>query len=187
VHAVLEIVDPRVRERVRAEIERYRPRPDPLPADAQIVLVGHRMAGKSTLLPHVASLVGRPGFDLDVEIERKAGRPVMELFQSGEADFRRAEREAFLAIPSGSVVAAGGGFLAHHADLLRGRLGVLVPISEETYRERLRADATRPRLRPQLSLDEELSQVFAEREQLHAGADCWTLGRFLASALAVTR
>jgi shikimate kinase len=64
---------------------------------------------------------------------------------------------------------------------------VLVPISEETYRERLRADCARPRLRPHLSLDEELSQVFSERERQHASSNCWTLGRFLAATLAVAR
>jgi shikimate kinase len=104
----LEIIDPRMREAVRADLERYQVRPDPLPPDAQVVLVGHRMAGKSSLLPHIASLLARRGFDLDVEIERRSGRSVKELFEKGEAIFRRAEREAFLELPPRSVVAAGG-------------------------------------------------------------------------------
>jgi shikimate kinase len=177
----LKIIDPRVRESVQAELERHRARPDPLPPETQVVLVGHRMAGKSTLLPHIASRLDRPGFDLDVEIARRSGRSVKELFESGEAAFRRAERDAFLALPTRAVVASGGGFLAHHGELLKDRIAVLVPISEETYRERLRGDATRPRLRPHLSLDDELSEIFSERERLHAGAECWGLGRFLAA------
>jgi len=44
---------------------------------------------------------------------------------------------------------------------------------------RLVGDTTRPRLRPQLSLEEELAQVYAEREQRHAAADTIPLLDFL--------
>jgi shikimate kinase len=76
-------------------------------------------------------------------------------------------------------VATGGGFLSLHADLLRDHTAVLVPITFETYRARLLGDATRPRLRPQLSLEEELAQVYAEREERHAAADTISLLDFL--------
>ncbi len=37
---------------------------------------------------------------------------------------------------------------------------LLVPVTFETYRERLLADTTRPRLRPGMSLEEELASVY---------------------------
>ena len=57
--------------------------------------------------------------------------------------------------------------LALHADLLAGDTPVLVPVSFETYRERLLADATRPRLRPELTAEEEVRVVYEEREAIH--------------------
>ena len=53
---------------------------------------------------------------------------------------------------------------------------VLVPVRFETYRERLMLDRTRPRLRPELSLEEELRVVFESREQLHAQVPTIPLG-----------
>lgn len=153
------------------------------PADTrQIVLVGHRSAGKSRLLPLVAQLVDRPGIDLDAAIAERAGRDLKGWVREDPAGFRRAERETFEALPPGRVVAAGGGFLALHADLLASHLAVLVPISFEAYRMRLTADTTRPRLRPELSLEEELRAVFFEREALHLRTEAVPLGDFLRAA-----
>ncbi len=76
----------------------------------------------------------------------------------------------------------GGGFLSHHADALRGCLAVLIPVTFETYVERLRADATRPRLRPELTLDAELREIYFEREELHRAARPLALVDFLLRA-----
>lgn len=133
-----------------------------------VVLVGHRGAGKSTVLEPLALKLGRPAIDLDGLIAERAGVSARELFQRSEAEFRAAERAAFLSVTGTAVIAAGGGFLSNHGDLLEGHTPVLVPIDFETYRERMRGDRTRPRLRPSLSIDEEIAAVFAEREQAHA-------------------
>lgn len=161
-------VDPRLRAGLEAEFARRRDAwHEPIPRGVTVVLAGHRAAGKSTLLPHVATLLGRPALDLDVELERLHGRSLREWVKSDESSFRLAERTAFLDVPAGSVVAVGGGFLSLHADLLSSRLVVLVPVSFETYMERLRADTSRPRLRPALSLEDELRTVWEERERRH--------------------
>jgi shikimate kinase len=140
---------------------------DGLPRQVTVVLAGHRAAGKSTLLPHVARVLERRAIDLDHELERREGRSIRAWFTSDPASFRAAERALFESLPAGVVVAVGGGFLSSHPDALRGTLPVLVPVSFETFRERLLADATRPRLRPELGLEDELRQVFDERERLH--------------------
>ena len=168
---LLDEVDPRLQPVLRAEWDRRRNElTEGLPCDVTVVLAGHRSAGKSRLLPLVARALGRSGVDLDAELEHRHGRPLREWFASDERDFRIAERDTFRSLPSGLVVAVGGGFLSHHPDALRGCVVVEVPISFETYAERLRADVTRPRLRPQLPIEEELREVYSEREFKHAAA-----------------
>lgn len=164
VEEIIARVDPRLRDRV---LQQVREAGAQVQLGPRVVLVGHRGAGKSTLLPHVAALLERRPLDLDAEIERALGRPIREVLREDERRFRAAEREQFQRAPAGTVVAAGGGFLALHADLLAGDTAVLVPVSFETYRERLLADSTRPRLRPELSAEEEVRVVYEEREVIH--------------------
>jgi shikimate kinase len=180
---IFDSVDPRLASALRLEFERRLASDDGRRARAgeQVVLVGHRAAGKSRLLPIAAHLISRPAVDLDESIARRTGRSTRDLFDRDRDAFRAEERAAFLAVPVGAVIAAGGGFLALHADLLEGHLAVLVPVTFETYRERLLADGSRPRLRPEVSLEDEIASVFRERESAHARAPSvslvdWLLG-----------
>ncbi len=159
----------------------------PRPLRPVIALVGHRAAGKSRLLPLVCQWTGLPGIDLDRLIEKRAGRSIGALFASDPQAFREAERLAFSSIRGPMIVATGGGFLSLHADLLREHTAVLVPITFEAYQSRLLADATRPRLRPQLSHAEEIAQVYAEREERHAAIDTLPLVDFLRLTGAVSQ
>ncbi|HUB05997.1 MAG TPA: shikimate kinase [Myxococcales bacterium] len=173
-----EVLDPRLAAGLRAELE------GPPPALAldpgrRVVLVGHRAAGKSRLLPLVAEWLGWPALDLDRELEGRSGRSLHAWLGADPAGFRHAERELFRTLPPAHVIAAGGGFLSLHGDALSGDVAVLVPISRETYRERLLADASRPRLRPDLPLADELEIVYADREARHARVATWSLPAFL--------
>ncbi|GMU59081.1 MAG: hypothetical protein AMXMBFR34_08440 [Myxococcaceae bacterium] len=167
----LEDIDPRLQAGLREDWARGRGQAvDPLPRGATVVLAGHRAAGKSTLLRKVGEALGRGCVDLDGELERRSGRFLREWVQRDEKGFRAAERDCFLELPPGRVVAVGGGFLASHRDALLGCVVVLVPVSFETYRERLLGDRSRPRLRPELSVEDELKEIYAEREELHRAA-----------------
>lgn len=181
VQRIIDALDPSVVPEVLA---RYgRPPSLAWPTEQQqLVLVGHRSAGKSRLLPLVSELVGRPPVDLDAAIAERGGRDLREWVREDIAGFRRAERETFEALPRGKVIAAGGGFLALHADLLSAHVAVLIPISFGAYSARLSSDTTRPRLRPELTLEEELRAVFFEREALHLRASTVALGDFLRAA-----
>jgi shikimate kinase len=174
----LNAVDPRLSPRLREALDQ--PGPTLLPAAGQtVVLAGHRTAGKTRLLPVVGQLLGRPGLDLDVELERSSGRSLKTWVAEDPKAFRAAERQALLNLPPGSLVAVGGGFLSHHPDALVGMFTVLIPVSFETYRERLLADTSRPRLRPGVTLEEEIATVFHEREALHARVPTVSLVDFL--------
>ena len=179
---LLDAIDPRLDVRRSFAPAAHTPRRWPA-GSQQVVLVGHRAAGKSRLLPLLGQWLGRPTLELDAEIARRAGRPLREWVEGDPAGFRLAERKTFLELPDGRVIAAGGGFLALHGDLLAPHVPVLVPVSYETYRERLLADRTRPRLRPELSLEEEIASIFHEREKVHAGACAVALLDFLAATI----
>jgi shikimate kinase len=165
---LLRHLDPRLRDGLTAEFQRRVEAPgEGLPRGVGIVLAGHRGAGKSTVLPIVAAALKRTAVDLDVELERRAGRSLRSWFEADVASFRAAEREVFASLAPGGVVAVGGGFLSLHADLLRDCLTVLVPVTWDTFAQRLTADTSRPRLRPELTLQRELEAIWAERESKH--------------------
>lgn len=165
---LLRHLDPRLQADLAREVARRRSLPvEGLPRGVTVVLAGHRAAGKSTVLPHVAALLGREAVDLDVLLEQRAGRSLRRWFMEDERGFRQAERACFESLSKGLVVAVGGGFLSEHGDALQPCVTVLVPVSFETYAERLRLDTSRPRLRPQLALEEELREIWLEREERH--------------------
>jgi shikimate kinase len=88
------------------------------------VLVGLPGAGKSTAGRLLATMVGTDFIDFDVEIERRVGLAVVDIFsKQGESAFRRLEREltAELRGAPGAVIAPGGGWILDPAnvDLLR--------------------------------------------------------------------
>src|SRR4051812_15542983 len=72
-------------------------------------------AGKSALGRAVAERSGVAFVDLDVEVERRAGMSIRQIFEKqGEAAFRVMEREGVareLADPTPRVIAVGGGSL----------------------------------------------------------------------------
>ncbi len=166
---LIDELDPRLQSELRDTwARRATEAVDGLPRGATVVLAGHRAAGKTRLLPLIAKALNRSAVDLDEVLSRQ--RPLHDWVTDDVLSFRAAERSAFRQLPRGSVVSVGGGFLAAHAPVLSGCVVVLVPVSYQTYVERLRADSSRPRLRPDLSMEAELREVFAEREDLHLAA-----------------
>src|SRR3984885_5965473 len=81
-----------------------------------IFLVGFMGSGKSTVGRALADELGWGFADLDEEIEKREGMPIVRIFDTrGEAEFRRAEtaalRERVRAVERGRpcVIALGGG------------------------------------------------------------------------------
>ncbi|HEY0093860.1 MAG TPA: shikimate kinase [Archangium sp.] len=171
-------MDPRLAPALREELARPGPQPAPSPGQT-VVIAGHRSAGKTRLLPLVSTLLGRPGLDLDAELERRSGRSLRDWVAEDANGFREAERSLLLELPRGNVVAVGGGFLSHHPEALQPCYTLLVPITFETYRERLLKDTRRPRLRPGMTLEEELHSIYHQRQVLHARVPTVSLVDFL--------
>jgi shikimate kinase / 3-dehydroquinate synthase len=106
--------------------------------DRHIALIGYMGAGKTTVGEEVARRTGRLFVDTDAEIEARHG-PITELFDRGEAEFRRLERELVdeaLSAGEPSVIALGGGaFEAARSDRT---LAVLIDVDVDTAWERSR-------------------------------------------------
>lgn len=84
-----------------------------------LVLVGLPGSGKSTVGRLLADALGARFLDFDVEIERRAGKPVAGIFaEQGEAAFREMERSLTreLASEAGMVLAPGGGWMTDEAN-----------------------------------------------------------------------
>jgi shikimate kinase/3-dehydroquinate synthase len=118
-----------------------------------LFLNGMMGAGKSALGRAVAERAAVPFVDLDVEVERRAGMSIREIFEKqGEAAFRVMEREGVareLADPTPRVIAVGGGSLLTRSLRLQALEKGLVVTLKATPAElvrRVSGDGSRPML-----------------------------------------
>ncbi len=147
-----------------------------------LFLIGYRATGKSTVAQALAARLGMPAIDADVEIERRAGRTIAEIFtHDGEQAFRDWETRVVndLAAREGVVVALGGGAVLREENrrALAGRgKTIWLQASPATIRARLVRDPKTAANRPGLTargLVEEVEQVLSERTPIYAAcADC---------------
>lgn len=121
----------------------------------------------------LAAQLGYRSVDLDERIQLVSGRSIPELFADGEETFRTVETEVLrgvLAVPTGVVVATGGGIVGSELNrtVLSARSTVVwLDVPPEQLLDRLRADATQ---RPLLSGDDPaavLARLAEERQPLY--------------------
>lgn len=108
--------------------------------------------GKSTVGRRLARKLGMRFLDIDSRIEARAGKPIARIFaEDGEPAFRDLERQAAgeLSVPSGLVIATGGGIVLNQEnlrDLARGGVVVCLSATLDTIMRRTAGDTTRPLL-----------------------------------------
>ncbi len=143
-----------------------------------ITLIGYRGTGKSTLAAPLARRLGWDWLDADVELERRAGRSIKQIFDTdGEPEFRRLERElmAELLQQDRLVVAAGGGAILNEAtrrDLKTSGPVIWLQASADIVERRLATDPTTGQRRPNLTAAggrEEIERLLTIREPLYHG------------------
>lgn len=159
--------------------EVYSPNPQspiPIPHSMNLILIGYRATGKTTLAKLLAGRLGWQWVDADVQIERRAGKSIAQIFaEEGEPAFRDLEAEviAELCRRDKLVLAAGGGApmreenrQAMHSS---GRV-IWLEAQPETILRRMSADATtagrRPKLTDQPPLDE-IIELLERREPIY--------------------
>jgi shikimate kinase len=84
------------------------------PSLPHFILVGLPGSGKTTVGQAVAAQLNRTFLDLDLEIERREGRSVSQIFgEKGEGYFRKKERDVTeeLKLVGNMIVAPGGGWI----------------------------------------------------------------------------
>jgi shikimate kinase len=85
------------------------------PSKPHLILVGLPGSGKTTVGQAVALKTDRTFLDLDLEIERREGRSISQIFaERGEPYFRKKERELTeeLLLVGNMIVAPGGGWVS---------------------------------------------------------------------------
>lgn len=144
---------------------------------ANVVLIGPRGSGKSSVGRMLAERLGWPLADTDREIELAVGAAVREIFaQRGESGFRALERDAIarLAHVRSHVISVGGGAVLkpdNRRALRAAGVVVWLTATPEELLRRIEADAasaaTRPALTAYSGLDE-IRHLLAAREPLYA-------------------
>lgn len=144
-----------------------------------VILVGFRCAGKTTVGKQLAQRTGMPFVDCDEHIEQRTGLAISEIFERcGESFFRELESQAIaeLCKQQGVVIAMGGGAILRHKNVLNmkrhGKV-VYLKIDPETAVLRIRSDPASRRRRPRLSeapLEEEVRRQMELRESYYRRA-----------------
>ena len=147
-----------------------------------IVLIGYRATGKSTVARLLAQKMGWNWVDLDVEIERRAAKPIAQIFaEDGEPAFRDWESQVvadFCKQPRWIIAAGGGAPLREENRQAMRASGKVVWLtaSPETIHRRMSTDPTtglrRPNLTSQGGLDE-IIQLLGKREPIYRETADW--------------
>ena len=143
-----------------------------------IVLIGYRGTGKTTVGRLVAEQLHWPLIDADVELERRAGRTIREIFATdGETTFRDLETQVLsdLLQAEGQVLSLGGGVVLRPENREQIRAAnhrvVWLQATVEAIYTRIHGDPTTAERRPALTASggyEEIVQLLAAREPLYS-------------------
>jgi len=153
-----------------------RPQPDNPP---NLVLIGYRATGKTSVGARLAAILGRPFLDLDQVLVAEAGRSVVEIVAAGGwEDFRRREKElaARYRHRRGLVLATGGGVVLDPDNVAALREnGILIWLTADpaVIQARLGQDQPRDANRPSLTGSDtisEVAQVLKQRYPLYQAA-----------------
>jgi shikimate kinase len=151
----------------------------PPPPQPNLVLIGYRATGKTSVGAQLAARLHRPFVDLDQVLVQEVGQPIADIVaQGGWAEFRRLEKELvarYAAIP-GQVLAPGGGAVLDRdnvAALRENGIIIWLTADPETIQARLAQDQPRDANRPSLTGSDtirEVTEVLSHRAPLYQAA-----------------
>ncbi len=149
-----------------------------------IVLIGYRGTGKTSIGKKLASELWMDFVDTDELIVQRAGKTIREIFAAqGEAHFRDLEEQVIAEVGArdNMVIAAGGGAVLRPANIAalkkHGKI-IWLQADAQTLFERIVADAATHHTRPDLTATgglEEIKTLLAVRTPLYQAAADATL------------
>jgi shikimate kinase len=151
------------------------------PSDGQLnlVLIGFRATGKTSVGRRLAALLNRSFVDLDQVLVEEAGQTIAEIVaQEGWQEFRRRERDlvARYGGRQGRVLATGGGVILDPENvriLRKNGIVIWLTADPETIQSRLAQDEPGEVSRPSLTGTDtlgEVAEVLQARQHLYLAA-----------------
>lgn len=149
----------------------------------QLILIGYRGTGKTTVAQRVAELLDLACFDADVEVEQRAGKSIKQIFDDdGEHAFRELEVRviADLVQRGDAVLSLGGGAVMREATrrTIAPATVVWLTARPETIHARMAADAKTAQQRPNLTTGgglEEIASLLNQREPVYRACADFTV------------
>jgi shikimate kinase len=145
-----------------------------------LVLIGYRCTGKTTIVRLLAEKLGWPLVDTDTLIQQRAAKTIKEIVAAGGwPEFRRLEREVIADVAARrdrQVISAGGGAILDESSAKALRASgqvVLLTASPEAIWERMKADPKTLAERPNLTDSggiAEVRKVLADRHAAYQAA-----------------
>ncbi len=141
-----------------------------------LFLIGYRGTGKTTVAQRLAERLHCAWVDADVELERRAGKTIAQIFaEQGETSFRDLESKvvAELATRENTIVALGGGAVLREENrrAITGKgLIVWLQADAQTLFDRIHSDPTTAERRPNLTAQgglHEIEEVLRQREPIY--------------------
>lgn len=142
-----------------------------------ILLIGYRCAGKTSVGRALSGLLGVSFLDTDQLVGELCGKGIAKIvLEDGWESFRRVEKEVIRGLSSynGVVIAIGGGAIedAENRELIK-RLGLVIWLrtDEAVALQRMKGDDVTPQQRPPLSqgsMEQEVTEVLRKRVPLYS-------------------
>jgi shikimate kinase len=141
----------------------------------QLILIGYRGTGKTTVARRVAELLDLDCFDADVEVERRAGKSIKQIFaDDGEQVFRDLEVQVIgdLVQRPDAVLSLGGGAVMREETRLAiaPERVIWLTARPETIHARMTSDAKTSEQRPNLTTSgglAEITTLLTQREPVY--------------------
>ncbi len=149
-----------------------------------IVLIGFRGTGKSTVGKLLANRLKRDFIDTDEYIEKTTGKTIKDIFkEEGEEGFRKTEAEtiAKLSKMENKIIAAGGGVVLKDENvksLKSNGFLILLEATPEIIHDRIRQDKKTTQQRPSLTNKnsfDEIKHLINKRQPLYENAANYTI------------